>query len=222
MFYDIFSFFSCSVSPMTTLTLLRHTKPAIPTGICYGQTDIACAESFANEAEEIARYMALRTELHGAPIITSPLIRCTHLAQTLAPALGSSQVLTDARLQELHFGAWEMCAWENIPPDDLQTWMEGYMHIAPPQGETYTELYNRCGDALMDYIENMTHAEQQHGVMVTHAGCIRAMLAYCVGFHPGLSINFTIGYGSMTELHYSNGKWSIGYVNRTAHVSEVR
>ncbi len=194
-------------------TLLRHTKPAIAPGICYGQSDIACLETFPDEAHTLAQKLLANPHLHGAPILSSPLTRCSRLAQYLGSVLNAPLLRFDDRLKELNFGAWEMQAWDSIAPDTLSAWMEGYMHIAPPDGETYTELYNRCGDAIMDYVESSANTDEHH-IIITHAGCIRALLAHAGGFHPGLSINFAIGYGSMTELSYTQGKWSIGYVNR--------
>lgn len=163
----------------------------------------------------VAQKLLANPALQGAPILSSTLMRCTRLAQYLGSVLDAPAIRVDDRLKELNFGTWEMQEWNAITPDVLSAWMEGYMHIAPPEGETYTELYNRCGDAIMDCVESTTdHHDHEHRIIITHAGCIRALLAHAGGFHPGLSINFAIGYGSMTELHYTHGKWSIGYVNR--------
>jgi alpha-ribazole phosphatase len=60
------------------LHLVRHPKPAIAPGICYGQLDIS-AENVAAVA------IGLRDELPpGLPVWSSPLLRCHELGEPAA------------------------------------------------------------------------------------------------------------------------------------------
>jgi len=86
---------------MQTLYLIRHTKPDIEPGICYGQLDIDVAASFENEANHILRCLP-QLEL----VIASPLLRAHRLGEAIAQAQGCP-LRSDARLIEKHFGAWE-------------------------------------------------------------------------------------------------------------------
>ena len=62
------------------LTLIRHTSLQIEPGICYGQSDIDVAASFANEVANTKKKLV---ELTFDAIYTSPLQRCVKLAEAL-------------------------------------------------------------------------------------------------------------------------------------------
>ncbi|MDP3679008.1 MAG: histidine phosphatase family protein, partial [Methylotenera sp.] len=90
------------------LHLIRHTSLSIPAGICYGQSDVDVSLDFDIECNVLAKKLAL---IQFDAVYASPLQRCTKLAHALN--LGKTQ--TDERLKELHFGDWEMQAWDSIP-----------------------------------------------------------------------------------------------------------
>ena len=85
------------------LYLIRHPRPEVLPGTCYGQTDLGLAESPLAVAERI------RPLLPGAyALYASPLRR----ARLLAEALGCPEV--DPRLMEIHFGEWEGRSFDEI------------------------------------------------------------------------------------------------------------
>ena len=43
------------------ITLIRHTRVAVPPGICYGQTDVEVAPTFPEEAEAVRKNIAGET-----------------------------------------------------------------------------------------------------------------------------------------------------------------
>ena len=61
--------------------LIRHTTPAVARGICYGQTDLDVTGSFREEAEVIRQHLPADI----GTVYSSPLKRCTQLAQQLFP-----------------------------------------------------------------------------------------------------------------------------------------
>ena len=82
------------------LILVRHTSVDVPTGICYGQSDVPVRASFPQEADRVRE--ALEQEKHKAPfevVYTSPLSRCTRLAEWC----GYGEAIRDARLMEMKF-----------------------------------------------------------------------------------------------------------------------
>jgi alpha-ribazole phosphatase len=120
------------------LYLIRHTTPEVGKGICYGQSDVPLAESFAAEWE------ALRGGLPPGVtgVYTSPLSRCRRLAERIA-AHYAVPLHDDDRLRELDFGRWEMQPWDAIPAPELAAWMNDYVHVACPGGESYNGLMGR-------------------------------------------------------------------------------
>ena len=106
------------------LHLIRHPKPLIEPGICYGQLDILAKI----ENSDLVR---LRAELlPDLPVWSSPLLRCRQLAEALHPA-----PRIDPRLQEMDFGEWEMTSWDRIQREALDGWAADPLGYRPPQGD---------------------------------------------------------------------------------------
>ena len=75
------------------LHFIRHTRPDIARGVCYGQSDIPLAASFAEEAEDVRARLNERLEGRTPTrIYSSPLSRCRRLRAALgyeAPTLAA-------------------------------------------------------------------------------------------------------------------------------------
>jgi alpha-ribazole phosphatase len=186
------------------LTLIRHTSLQIPAGICYGQSDIDVSATFHDELSQ------LQTKLNGASfhaVYASPLQRCSKLAQ----ALNLGDVKHDERLKELHFGDWEMQAWDDIPRDQFDDWAHNYAHLSPPNGETFTQLQLR-GVEFLTEVSNM-HS-QQHVLVVTHGGMIRALVAHVLNMQLKGLFRLSVEYASLTQLDFSGAIPKVEFVNR--------
>jgi alpha-ribazole phosphatase len=116
----------------------------------------------------------------------------------------------DNRLMELHFGDWEMRAWDDIPREIFDVWAHDYANLAPPNGETFSQLQQR-GLSFLDEIL------QQHAgkniVVVTHGGLIRALLAHVLNMELKGLFRFNIDHASITELDFSQAVPKINFVN---------
>ena len=190
------------------LTLIRHTSLQIAQGVCYGQTDVDVAESFAIEAINTKNKLNnMLNNLQVDAVFTSPLQRCVKLAH----ALSIAEIKHDERLKELHFGEWEMRAWDDIPRDVFDEWAQNYAELAPPNGENFSQLQQRG----IAFIEEL-HAQfpKGHIVVVTHGGMIRAMLAHVLNMQLKGLFRFNVDYGSITQLDFSGAVPKIEYVNR--------
>jgi alpha-ribazole phosphatase len=185
------------------LTLIRHTSLQIEPGICYGQSDIDVAASFANEVANTQKKLA---EMTFDSIYTSPLQRCVKLAE----ALNLGDVVEDARLKELHFGDWELHAWDDIPREIFDDWAYDYANKAPPNGETFSQLQQR-GIHFLDEIKNK-HADKNI-LVISHGGLIRALLAHVLNMELKGLFRFTIDHASVTQLDFSQQVPKIVFVN---------
>jgi alpha-ribazole phosphatase len=189
------------------LYLVRHTTPDILPGICYGQSDIEVAATFAQELE------AVRSKLNSiepAAIYSSPLKRCSQLAAAIASVTGC-EVQHDPRLMELHFGDWELMAWNDIPRGLVDVWADDHVMQAPPSGESLHALSLRTKDFLQEVSAN--HAGQNL-VILTHAGVIRTLLAYALNMALTDSFRLQIDYGSISQIIVENSITRVAYVNR--------
>lgn len=172
---------------MQTLYLIRHTTPAIPPGICYGQLDVDVADSFASEVDNI-----LNTLPPLQLILTSPLLRTRRLAEHLAQAQ-HCELRTDFRLREKHFGVWEGKAWEHIARDEIDAWANDFMGYAAEGGESAQQLLLR----IQTLLDDVAQLPQQNIALITHAGSIRAMLALIGKIALEDIAQWEIGYGAV-------------------------
>ncbi|GGC72514.1 histidine phosphatase family protein [Undibacterium terreum] len=154
--------------------LIRHPRPEIDAGICYGKSDIpADAEHCRELAESLAKILPA-----GIHLISSPLRRCTALALQLAQVMQCAPPVLDARLQEMDFGAWEMQRWDEIPRTEINAWAKDTSHYRPGGGESVAIMAVRVLAFLEDI--RLMHADGGGLALICHAGTIRLMLAYQV------------------------------------------
>ncbi len=202
-----------------TIYLIRHTKPDIPKGVCYGQSDIGVAASFqAEAAQTLAKLTALESaeNLASARIVSSPLQRCFLLAQELEQGLQGKQISriqTDDRLKEMNFGVWEMQQWSEIEEFVLNAWMRDYVNIRPEGGENFRELADRTTTAFYEYSEQeATNGEPL--LLVCHSGVIRGILARLLEMPLQKAFSLEIDYGSITGIRAQGRHISLLFVNR--------
>ncbi len=163
------------------LILVRHTRPLVDHGVCYGRTDLGVAPSFPAEAQKVLERLAVPETL-----VSSPLRRCRALARHLAAAFGLEPTYDD-RLRELDFGRWEGQRWNDIPRTERDAWARDLLHARPHGGETVQELVTRVTEVLSEL-----RARAGNCVAVTHAGVIRVA--------SGPTLMTPIGYGSCWRL----------------------
>lgn len=174
--------------------LIRHTTPNIVKGLCYGQTDLDVTTSFVQEAEQILPHLPENI----STIYSSPLQRCSKLAQKLFP----SQTITyHEHLKEVNCGQWEMQHWDEIPKQDLNPFMADFVNIAMPGGESYIDLYNRVINCY-NYISTMPKPV----AIVAHGGVIRSILSHVTNTPLIESFNvFKLYYGCVVKLIILDG-----------------
>ncbi len=146
--------------------LVRHTTPLVAKGICYGHADIDVTETFAAEAAIIKSVVPS----NAAVVYSSPLIRCRKLAEHLYPNM---DINWEPDLRELNCGEWEMQHWDAIPRELIDPWMNDFVNICIPGGESYVQLYERvvrCYERIAD--------SSRPAILVAHGGVIRSILAY--------------------------------------------
>lgn len=167
------------------VVLIRHSRPRIAEGLCYGQLDVP--------AEDVAATAAtLHAQLPpGLPVFSSPLRRCRALAEALHPA-----PRFDPRLMEMHFGEWEGQAWSAIPRAALDAWAADLLHYAPPGGESVAALQARCVASL----DALAAEGLGACAIVTHAGVIRAVLGHAQGLVADAWTQLRFDFGACVPL----------------------
>ncbi|KDN56208.1 alpha-ribazole phosphatase [Flavobacterium seoulense] len=167
--------------------LVRHTETVCEKGICYGQSDVSLKESFLEQFELIKSQIP-----SDAVVFSSPLSRCTLLANYL-----SSSVSIDSRLMEMNFGDWEMKKWDEIPEVDFTPWMTDFVNVAVPNGESFITLHHR----VIDFLATLASANHSKKiVIVTHAGVIRSILCHQSGLSLKEAFQNKVDFGDVIKI----------------------
>lgn len=181
------------------LHLIRHPRPAIASGICYGQLDIDLAEPAATVGARLRPLLPARFELHA-----SPLRRARLLAETLgAPVL-------DARLQEISFGAWEGQAFSALGPA-IDDWAADPLHFRAPGGESVHELSLRVLDWLQALLARSPSLPQ---VVVAHGGPLRVIAGHLLGLPAERWLGLDFACGQVSRLDLEDWGCTLRWFNR--------
>ena len=154
------------------VALIRHPKPAIGRGVCYGRLDIGIAPGFSADMT----LWDLR-DFEPKAVIASPARRCRKLASAIAEFAGVSPVY-DERLLELDFGDWEGQRWDSLPREAMDRWAADPISFAPPGGESGASLIGRVSAVAAELTEDT--------VIVAHAGPLKLLPALIQGRKPDL------------------------------------
>lgn len=160
--------------------LIRHDRPDVPKGLCYGATDLAPAVP----PEETARRLRPRLPV-ALPVYTSPLRRCAELARALHP----EAVILEG-LREIDYGDWEMRPWETIRGVD--DWARDPFGFAFPGGEAIPAFFARVRRTLAGLPDP--------AIVVTHGGVIRAALYDPGGLEREETLGRDIPFASIHTL----------------------
>lgn len=177
---------------VTELLLIRH-APSQPPGYLYGRTDVAA------DVPQGADIGAMRQAVGRVTRwVSSPALRCR---QTLTAIRSDDAPTTDdSRLWEQDFGAWDGLAYADVP-DIGQLPPEALAGHRPPRGESFADVVERVGPALLEI------AAQNDGArvaIVAHAGVVRAAIAQALAAStrdaPAVALSFDVQPLSLTVL----------------------
>lgn len=171
--------------------LVRHTETTCEKGVCYGQSDVGLAEPYDSVFENIVAQLP-----QEALIISSPLKRCVMLAEYIQNNIKTISFKKEDRLKEMNFGDWELKTWNEIPPEQLNPWMEDFVTIAASNGESFIELHERVGDFFFQISKEIT----QPIIIVAHAGVIRSILCHHTSLPLKDAFNNKVDFGEVIKI----------------------
>jgi broad specificity phosphatase PhoE len=158
------------------LVLVRHGITEGADGVCMGHCDLPLAAHGRPALERLAA--AWRDDARAgravvpAPtrLVVSDLARARASAEPLADAFGLTPAF-DARLREMHFGAWEGRPWSALEAEDgerLGRWMAGWATERAPEGEAFPDVRARAAAWLAE--ARAAAAADDVVLAVAHAG----------------------------------------------------
>lgn len=171
---------------------VRHTSVNVPSGFCYGQSDVPLAPTFEKEKVEVLQRLSMETYQR---VYSSPLTRCTELAESVWRGY---PVVYDHRLLEMNFGEWECRPWDEIAKtEEAKAWFSDWVNVACPGGESYLQLLAR----VQSFIQQIVSSHFGENILVvTHGGVIRSMISLLSGMDPKKTFDLNIDFGSITKL----------------------
>ncbi len=169
--------------------LIRHTTPAVAKGICYGQTDLDITETFEQEVAAIIPHLPNTIQ----SVYSSPLQRCKKLADALFP---KHKIELHADLMELNCGSWEMQEWNAIPKPEIQPWMDDFVNVVVPGGESYVQMHERVINRFQRIAK-----QNQPAVIVAHGGVLRSIVSHITNTPLKESFDvFSFHYGCVVKI----------------------
>ena len=181
------------------LHLIRHPRPEIEAGVCYGQLDVGIAEPAAEVAARLRPVLPASYALHA-----SPLLR----ARLLAEELGAPRL--DARLKEIHFGEWEGRAFDDIGKA-IDDWVSDPLGFRAPGGESAREMTGR----VLHWLEELQAATPAGPVVVVaHGGPLRVIAGHLLGLPPERWLGLDFGCGRATRLDVESWGVALKWFNR--------
>lgn len=193
--------------------LIRHTEVAVDRTVSYGQSDVELATNYPEQRDRILAQLPTDKPAH---LFSSPLNRCRLLANDLATnaEVDLQSVQFDDRIKELSFGDWEMTPWADIPRSSLDPWMDDFVNVGPPNGETFQELFERVGAFWQEKLVPLAVQNTGPVYIITHGGVIRALLCLFLDLSLQNAYRVHLDYGSLTKLLTNGQQYTIQYVNR--------
>ncbi len=177
--------------------LVRHTTPNIEKGICYGQSDLGITDSFQGEVEKIHQQIPIK---EISKVYSSPLQRCKLLAKTF-----NKEITFDNRLKELNFGDWELQPWDCIHSTELNPWMDDFVNVQVPNGESYMMLQQRT----LNFFASLDHGSNERNIIVSHAGAIRSLISHIQNIALEDSFNIKLDYGHVLCINTTEQQFEI-------------
>ena len=135
------------------------------------------------------------------------------LASRVLAAEFASVVTPDERLREMHFGAWENRAWNDLSPAETAPWMADYVTLAPPGGETFGAVQLRAAAFLAELADGSAAGGPGPVLVFSHGGTIRALVADCLEIPLRNAFQLRIDFASITKIQRQHGRWNLLTLN---------
>lgn len=190
--------------------LVRHTSVDVPRSICYGQSDVSVRDTFPQEAAAVKARLQHLVEkgflpdsapvehssavapLHFDAVYTSPLSRCTRLAEFC----GYGDATREPRIKEMNFGDWEMQDYNSIKDPHLQVWFNDWVNVRTQGGESFADQMHRVGE----FLQELKDAGKENVLLFCHGGVLAC--AKVLGGKIGVREAFSTldDYGSVIHI----------------------
>jgi broad specificity phosphatase PhoE len=200
------------------LLLIRHAESlGNAEGRMQGQSEFPLTDRGRAQAQALGQRLQ-DEDWPLAAIYASDLSRAAETAQIVAGAV-HLDVRLDERLREYDLGMLNGVIWQEVEFLHPQFW-KGYHERdvwGPIPGEEGNRaLYARLAAALADV--QVHHPGDDAVAMVSHAGCLGAILSHLLGLEPRWPAPFHFGNASLTSVDLSRRAPALTLHNDQSHL----
>jgi ribonuclease H / adenosylcobalamin/alpha-ribazole phosphatase len=201
----------------TTTVLLRHGQTPMSVQKRYvGRSDVPLTDLGVRQAVAAAKRLA---SAGLDVIVTSPLRRAVQTAGEVAAATGAP-VIADEGFRETDFGAWEGLTFGEVRqrwPAEMTAWLADPT-VAPPGGESFTEVSERVTPALHRVL---AARERQAVLIVSHVTPIKMLVAQALLAPPAGLFRMHLDVAALSEIDwYADGTAVLRSFNDTGHLAD--
>lgn len=167
----------------------------------YGRLDVELTEKGISQAKRVG---GLLDNVNFSKIYVSEKTRAEQTAKII---LKNKQcnLIKDSRINETNFGLFEGKSYDQLKelyPEEWKLWCEDWKSFAPPEGESYTLLYDR----VKSFMDDLLKLDEENILIVTHGGVIRSI--YCYVLNGNLDFFWSFGCKNcditMIKYEYKN------------------
>ena len=185
--------------------LVRHGEPDVPEKMCLGcRTDPWLSERGKKQAEWLQQYFS---EMEQLKLYSSPQKRAVETARLIIP---NTPVNLYPELREQDMGVWDGLSFREIRVlyPELYQRRSHDRTLLPPGAEPFGNVAERMLRVLFSFNDEA----QREVVVVSHAGALRALLCRVMNVPFSECREFSLPYGSVTELHLHDGVLQVNSV----------
>ena len=182
------------------LYLVRHPRPDVIPGLCYGDQDVPLLEGWQQGAQALKQALALEYDQDKVRCYHSPLSRAALLAEYLSE--GKSHSI--AALKELGFGRWEGLTWSDIPRQQMDIWADDIVNANPYNGESLQQV----ADRVWHWWSSIKDEDMEACVLVAHSGVIKVLVSLLCEWPLDKCFRIDVGFTSVTEFDIQ-GDWRV-------------
>ena len=180
------------------IDLVRHGEPEVPEKMCLGcRSNPGLSLRGTEQAEWLNQYFSGKGQLN---LYSSPQKRAVETARLIAR---DKPIVMCPDLHEQDMGIWDGLSFREIRtlyPELYQR--RGYdKTLLPPEAEPFHNVAER----MLRILSGFDDGVQREVAAVSHAGAIRALLCRVMNVPFSECQNFSLPYGSVTELHLHDG-----------------
>jgi alpha-ribazole phosphatase len=181
---------------MTEIILIRHGETDYnKTERFMGWGDFSLNDNGRSQARNLGLYLA---DEKIEAVYSSDLSRCLETSSIIFPGISINKT---AAFRELNIGDWEGLTYSEIQeryPEQSALWAKDWAAMRLPNGESFREMSERVIKEL-----NKIKTVSKKTAIVTHGGCVRAILAHYLSVDMDQAFRFQVDNCTATRVRFT-------------------